>query len=813
MTKQFRFLFFSLFFITCQCLTAQENEPCTAICLSALGSVSNTTPDADGFSPNVNFPCGGGTSEDNSTWYAFTPLTDTFSVSLTVGSCTNGSSVQVTFFEGDDCNSLSSAGCLNCVITGTISLATIPGKQYWIQVDGCAEAVCAYTLSYDPTKLSLNIPAPIIIGDLVVDNIGEHTYQGTFDANSKYGVGFEWTITPNATIKNKNDSEGTITYKFSNLGKYTICAKPYPLNGKCVGKPTLTKCLDIEVRKTATFIKGEVFEDKNKDRQRQANELGLINRIVEINGNQYAKTNADGYFRGLPPAQHSLTTKAKNIYETACPPVSVDLKDSAVADIPLIITKCPLLNVDISTGILRRCQNNYYYVNYCNIGSDTAKNAYITVALDPYMSYVSSSIPLTKQVDNLLTFNVGNVKMNECKNFNIATFLSCDAMMNATHCVTAHIYPDSICLTPPNDYSGAKVAVKARCDDKNVKFIIINTGKNAMSSAKSYQILENEEIYQSGTFNLIGEDSVIITVPKNGSTYRIEAEQENNYPFFKSRPSAWIEACGTNAQGGTSLNMINKYPKDDDDPFTAIYCRQNVGSYDPNEKITFPTGIKSANYIAQNTSLEYELHFQNEGKDTAFLVVLRDTLSKWLDVNTLQVGASSHPYRWDIDGNGVLSFTFEKIHLTTKKSDEEKSKGHVKFRIDQKTDVPLKTIIKNRVGIYFDINPVVMTNEVFHTIGKDFMNAVSVKNMNTEQVNLKVYPNPFENNITFELAQSDNLDVIELSLFSVDGKLVEQVRFQSSTLQVSRNNLPKGLYFYTLKIGNKGSLHGKIIAE
>lgn len=812
-----------LFFLaSSQSLLAQtENDPCSAPCLSFSGSTSGGLPAADGFSPNVNLPCGSGTSEDNPTWYTFVPSGNSFTIDITTTNCIGGNppSLQVTFFEGDDCGGVSAMGCLNCVTEGTLSVATTLGKQYFIQVDGCAEAICNFKLTYDPLSLLKTVATPTITSDTIVGTNGVSQIFKASLPNGFKASAWVWTINPPAIKEEQNDEDGTVNYIFTNTGKYTICAKP-KFNVKCPPQTVKSACLDIEAKKSDNYIRGEVFLDKNADCKRQPDEQGLPNRIIEVNAIKYLKTDSSGYAVSLPAGKYTLSTKAKNFYELECPPITIDLKDSAVVDIPLPISAiCPYLNVDISTNILRPCLNNIYFVSYCNNGSAVAKNAYVTVALDPKMTYKASSIPLTKQVGNLLTFDIADVKVAECGNFNITTFLACDVLNNATHCVEAHIYPDSICLPAPSNYGGAKVEVKAVCGIDEVILTVKNTGKNKMASQRKYRIVEDEVVYEKGTFQLAAKDSLVIKVPKNGKMYRVEAEQEENYPFLKSNPSAWVEACTEKNQQLISLGMVNKYPKNDDDPFTAIYCRQNVTSYDPNEKIAFPEGFQdSKHYIEQNTTLEYELHFQNEGKDTAFLVVLKDQLDSDLDINTIEVGSSSHPYRWDISQTGVLSFTFEKIKLTTKKEDEAKSQGHVKFRIAQKPNLPLGTSIYNRGDIYFDFNPPIFTNTTYHTIGKDFIkttNTVAVKNTDYQQVTLKVYPNPFEDKITFELEELENKDneKLGLYLFSIDGRLVEKAIFQENQVQLLRNNLPKGLYFYQIKMGNKNIQNGKVVAE
>lgn len=61
-------------------------------------------------------------------------------------------------------------------------------------------------------------------------------------------------------------------------------------------------------------------------------------------------------------------------------------------------------------------------------------------------------------------------------------------------------------------------------------------------------------------------------------------------------------------------------------------------SFDPNDKAAFPVGYGDEHFIERNTSIDYRIRFQNTGTDTAFNVVIVDTLSAWL-------GFHHHPSR------------------------------------------------------------------------------------------------------------------------------------------------------------------------
>ncbi|MCH8330505.1 MAG: hypothetical protein IH946_03850, partial [Bacteroidetes bacterium] len=118
------------------------------------------------------------------------------------------------------------------------------------------------------------------------------------------------------------------------------------------------------------------------------------------------------------------------------------------------------------------------------------------------------------------------------------------------------------------------------------------------------------------------------------------------------------------------------------------------------------------------------VNFQNTGTDTAFLVVIRDTLSQYVDPGTVVSGASSHPYDFRIYGQGILEWKFWNIDLPDSNTNEVLSHGFVKFKVSQQLNNPLGTLIKNHVGIWFDFNAPIQTNTVENLISNFVVNTV-----------------------------------------------------------------------------------------
>src|SRR4030095_2424669 len=108
--------------------------------------------------------------------------------------------------------------------------------------------------------------------------------------------------------------------------------------------------------------------------------------------------------------------------------------------------------------------------------------------------------------------------------------------------------------------------------------------------------------------------------------------------------------------------------------------------------------------------LTYTIRFQNTGTDTAFTVVLRDTLDADLDWASMQIVAASHALtRIQVDTAGEATFRFSRILLPDSNVNEPASHGFVKYRIAPVDGAPDWTTITNSASIYFDLNAPVVT--------------------------------------------------------------------------------------------------------
>jgi len=217
---------------------------------------------------------------------------------------------------------------------------------------------------------------------------------------------------------------------------------------------------------------------------------------------------------------------------------------------------------------------------------------------------------------------------------------------------------------------------------------------------------------------------------------------------------------------------------------TVIRC-----SYDPNDKSVTPVGIGNQHYTLKKNALQYQIRFENTGNDTAYHVVVYDTLSTHLDVTTLEVLGTSHKMNAEVSAAGVAAFHFNYIYLPDSTTNKERAQGYVRFSILPKTGLADNVDICNRAGIVFDQNKPIVTNTVCNTLVDRLPVITSLEQKHlTEQ---RLYPNPATTWVQLPEAES-------AVIYSLSGK--EVLRGKGKRLDVSV--LENGIYLVQLHDGN-----------
>ena len=85
-----------------------------------------------------------------------------------------------------------------------------------------------------------------------------------------------------------------------------------------------------------------------------------------------------------------------------------------------------------------------------------------------------------------------------------------------------------------------------------------------------------------GNYSLAAHASRTETFPADGSTWRLQSEQEPNAPGA-AMPSVAVEGCATGG-GPFSTGFVTQWPNENGSPFWERDCHTLINSYDPNAK-------------------------------------------------------------------------------------------------------------------------------------------------------------------------------------------------------------------------------------
>ena len=565
----------------------------------------------------------------------------------------------------------------------------------------------------------------------------------------------------------------------------------------------------------------------------QENEAGLSNSMALINpGNIVVESNNQGrwYIDSLPAGNYTITYDIPANWLATCPAtqsftvVNPD-EISHAPDFGLVSTQpCAKPEISVYMPFMRPCiSNQKVFISACNEYNATgALNlAYVDVQLGTMLVPQSASVPYTSIGNNTYRFQFGDINPGQCVNFTIDCQVSCNAAMGQTLCVEARLYPADSCVfdTVPDPYPGnftpctlpwdhSSLQVEGYCQNDSIYFIITNTGNLGNGDMDCWSPVR---IYIDGVFTtldsiqLVGGDSIVFAFPGDGRTWRLEADQHPLHPG-NSHPNTTVEACGDT--GNWTPGLVTVLPQDDADPVVDIYCGVVTTSYDPNDKTGYPTGTTFYHFIYPNQQIQYVIRFQNTGTDTAFTVIVRDTLDTDLDIFSVVPGVASHNYDFQMYGPRVLEWRFSNILLPDSNHSEPDSHGFLTFTVNQMLNLPEGTIITNEADIYFDYNAPVVTNNTLHIVNYFIQtnNVVSITAIDNSY-DILVYPNPITTEIN--IVSNKSITGSDYSIFDYTGRIVRTGKIESETQGISLGNLEKGVYI--LQIGKSRKLTYKIV--
>ncbi|MCP4122693.1 MAG: T9SS type A sorting domain-containing protein [Bacteroidetes bacterium] len=261
--------------------------------------------------------------------------------------------------------------------------------------------------------------------------------------------------------------------------------------------------------------------------------------------------------------------------------------------------------------------------------------------------------------------------------------------------------------------------------------------------------------------------------------------------------------------GDTIGNSYIVYPRASDvDPQNNSFTTEDIvtGSFDYNDKQVYPIGQGPAGIVPLTTDLfTYTIRFQNVDTDTAFNIVVLDTMDTDLDLQSFQLVDASHDNNFHLTEEGIATWAFDNIGLPDSTTDLDGSNGYIQYSIEPANNVT-GIQVTNEAYIFFDFNAPVKTRTTVNTFD------VALSSNAQNHLSTKIYPNPSTQYLEVSIKNPGN-EKVRFELYSTDGKLILIEEFYGETLQIKRNGLLSGTYSFYMDSGNERASGNIVFVE
>ena len=550
-----------------------------------------------------------------------------------------------------------------------------------------------------------------------------------------------------------------------------------------------------EVLATSRCDKAFVFADVNQNCTNDENSTGLPHRRVVIRPGYYVlESDETGRIdlNDIPVGIYTMEPDTTGPWTAPCEVMrSFEITSAtdgiSIDPIPLTADDpCNMPEISIAMNRARPCRNNQpINIMACNNIQATGliEDAYVILAIDPLMTVQSASRPYTQLDARRFRFELGDILPGACENFTVYVTVSCDVVVGQTLCMQADLFPLDSCIY--NDsvfwltnmpggcrmpFDGSDILVEGVCEGDSILFNVTNASDQSMTCHVPVRYYVDTELQWSDSVLLSAHEQRAYRFMADGRTLRMEVAQHPRHPGL-SRPNATVERCGDLLHWTPGL--VNDRYMDDGEPVIDIMCIEVTGSFDPNDKQGFPSGVTDDHRVIPNQPMEYMVRFQNTGNDTAFKVVVLDTLDTDYNLLTVNPGVSSHPYMFAFRPGGVLEWTFDNILLPDSNTNEPASHGFLTFQVLQYPDLSNGTRLDNEAAIYFDFNEPVLTNTTSHMVD-DGIDGVITSVVNAQQVShvFQAIPNPTTGQVEIIRKEGEYTGRVHIAVFDLMGRSI-----------------------------------------
>lgn len=359
------------------------------------------------------------------------------------------------------------------------------------------------------------------------------------------------------------------------------------------------------------------------------------------------------------------------------------------------------------------------------------------------------------------------------------------------------VYTQNFCITPNGTHPDVEIAiapiVPARPGfDAVYKVVYKNNGNQTISQTSGITLLYNQ--------NLMSFVSSTPTERSQGLG-RISWDYTNLHPFEARSFNVTMNINRPTDGNPVNINDVLNFtasvtlPNGDENMADNSFAlRQTVvGSYDPNDIQCLQGDIVPPSEIGDY--LHYLIRFENTGTAAAQNIVIRDEINDAeYDASSIQILNTSHKMtRANVKGN-LAEFILKNVSI------DSGGHGNILLKIKSKQDLSAESTVSHRVGIYFDYNSPVITNDAT-TIFK----ALSVGEHEVDK-SIMIYPNPVSKLLN---VKADGI-IRSVQLFDAQGRILMTQLLGENNTSLDLSAYANGVYYIKI-LTDEGAKTEKVV--
>ncbi|MFN8332081.1 MAG: T9SS type A sorting domain-containing protein [Saprospiraceae bacterium] len=677
--------------------------------------------------------CSGGCVSINTSWWSFAGYKGQICITVTTTSCVNNKGIQFGVYE-DECCYRNVACELNCQTTGskTICFENDYCRILYFFVNGCDGDICDFSLSVTGGNMPAVDPPKSIIGPSDVC-LGSENILYTSDLQ---------------------------------LHDCNQCAAY--LDGQLISSLECRTYLDFPTEGTFNLCFSHLLVIGTKI----CNESSLFSKQIRVTRNSTAKGVHTKVCEALFPFLWGNTLITGTGTYTAEFKIGSCIQDSikSFIEIPSSIPPCKK-DIYASGRVYYDINNNGSFDNKVDLSADGVfidndQSSAITLSMDG--KYNIELIPNALNVIKAYAF-AGTKNILKPKTYSI--FPSVNSGQQPGNYDFALEIQDSIDLEVVLNLGRARAGrlVQATIDVNNLGALNVQNALLSLEFPSDWKIQSAVPTGKIGSSNM--EWNFNASSIGTGLKFNVYFSLPGDIPagkkfYLKARVSTPLDR-----------NPVNN---------EMIFADIIRNSFDPNDKMV--QIIRDPNSESLIGDLLYTIRFQNTGNDTAYDIIIRDSISHLLDPKTLRIVNNSHPCVYTMDALNLAQFHFKNILLPDSTTNYTGSQGFVQFLIKPKASVKANEMIYNRAGIYFDQNPPIITN-VAATSFLTFSDYIA------ENIFIEIIPNPVKDKMLIKHNVPQSASTISAKIFSMEGVVIEQFVLDPSGSTLINPRLPSGIYY------------------